>query len=46
MFIKSKKIHDMYEHSEAYALYDVKTHECVNKDIMEKGKAYKVIRFE
>ncbi len=46
MFIKSKKLHDMYEHTEAYALYDVKTHECVNKDIMEKGKAYKVIRFE
>lgn len=46
MFIKSKKIHDMYEHSEAYALYDVKTHECVNKDIMQKGRAYKVIRFE
>ena len=46
MFIKSKKIHDMYEHSEAYALYDVKTHECINKDIMQKGRAYKVIRFE
>ena len=46
MFIKHKKLHDMYEHTEAYALYDVKTHECVNKDIMEKGKAYKVIRFE
>ena len=46
MFIKSKKIYDMYERSEAYALYDVKTHECVNKDIMQKGRAYKVIRFE
>ena len=46
MFIKSKKIHDMYEHSEAYALNDVKTHKCVNKDIMQKGRAYKVIRFE
>ena len=46
MFIKRKKIYDGYERSEAYALYDVKTHECVNKDIMQKGKAYKVIRFE
>ena len=46
MFIKRKKIYDMYEHSEAYALYDVKTHECVNKDIMQKGRAYKIIRFE
>ena len=46
MFIKRKKIYDGYEHSEAYALYDVKTHECVNKDIMQKGRAYKVIRLE
>ena len=46
MFIKRKKIYDMYERSEAYALYDVKTHECINKDIMKRGKTYKIIRFE
>lgn len=46
MFIKSKKIYDGYKSGERYALYNTKTGECVNKDIMEKGKAYKVIRFE
>lgn len=43
MFIKSKKMSDAYKGTELYGLYDVKTHECVNKD---KIKAYKVIRFE
>ena len=46
MFIKGKNMFNMYKTGEHYALYDVKTHECVNKEIMEKGKAYKVIRFE
>ena len=46
MFIKGKKIVDTFRSTERYALYDVKTHECINKEIMEKGKAYKVIRFE
>lgn len=46
MFIKGKKIVDAFRSTEKYALYDVKTHECINKEIMEKGKAYKVIRFE
>lgn len=46
MFIKSKKLYNMYLHTEAYALYDIKTHECINKDIMEKGRAYKIIRLE
>ena len=46
MFIKGKKIVDTFRSTEKYALYDVKTHECINKEIMEKGKAYKVIRFE
>ena len=46
MFIKGKKMSDTYKGGELYAIYDTKTHECINKDIMEKGKAYKVIRFE
>ena len=46
MFIKSKKVSDGFMRTEAYALYDVKTHECVNKEIMDKGKTYKVIRYE
>lgn len=46
MFIKGKKMFDTYKGGERYAIYDTKTHECVNKDIMEKGKAYKIIRFE
>ena len=45
MFIKGKTS-GLFMHNERYALYDVKTHECINKEIMEKGKAYKVIRFE
>ena len=45
MFIKGKAS-GLFMHNEHYALYDVKTHECINKEIMEKGKAYKVIRFE
>lgn len=45
MFIKGKAS-GLFTHNEKYALYDVKTHECINKEIMEKGKAYKVIRFE
>ena len=45
MFIKGKAS-GLFMHNEKYALYDVKTHECINKEIMEKGKAYKVIRFE
>ena len=45
MFIKGKTS-GLFMHNEKYALYDVKTHECINKEIMEKGKAYKVIRFE
>lgn len=45
MFIKGKAS-GLFMHNERYALYDVKTHECINKEIMEKGKAYKVIRFE
>lgn len=43
MFIKSKKMSDAYKGTELYGLYDVKTHECVNKN---KIRAYKVIRFE
>lgn len=43
MFIKAKKMSDAYKNTELYGLYDVKTHECVNKD---KIRAYKVIRFE
>lgn len=43
MFIKSKRVYDGYKGSELYGLYDVKTHECVNKD---KIRAYKIIRFE
>ena len=46
MFIKGKKIVDTFRSTEKYALYDVKTHECINKEIMKKGRAYKVIRFE
>jgi hypothetical protein len=46
MFIKKKKMYDMYKGGERYALYSTKTGECVNKEIMNKGKAYKVIRFE
>ena len=46
MFIRGKKMLDVFRSTEKYALYDVKTHECINKEIMEKGKAYKVIRFE
>ena len=46
MFIKGKKIVDTFRSTEIYALYDVKTHECINKEIMKKGRAYKVIRFE
>ena len=42
MFLKSKRLSDGYKGSEFYGLYDVKTHECVNKD---KIKAYKIIRF-
>lgn len=45
MFIKGKTS-GLFMHNEKYALYDVKTHECINKEIMEKGKAYKIIRFE
>ena len=37
---------DAFRSTEKYALYDVKTHECINKEIMKKGRAYKVIRFE
>lgn len=43
MFIKAKKMSDAYKSTELYGLYDVKTHECVNKD---KIRAYKIIRFE
>ena len=46
MFIKSKKMFDMYKGGEKYALYNTKTGECVNKDIMDKGRAYKVLRYE
>ena len=46
MFIRGKKMVDSFRNTEKYALYDVKTHECINKEIMKKGKAYKVIRFE
>ena len=46
MFIKGKKNVDTFRSTEKYALYDVKTHECINKEIMKKGRAYKVIRFE
>ena len=46
MFIKSKKLSDGYNNTEMYALYDVKTHECVNKDILDKRGAYKVLRYE
>lgn len=46
MFIKGKKVFDMYKNGELYAIYDTKTHECINKEIIEKGKAYKIIRFE
>lgn len=46
MFIKKKKTYDMYKGGEKYALYNTKTGECVNKDIMDKGKAYKVLRYE
>lgn len=42
MFIKSKKKSDSYRHTQAYALYDVKTGECINKDDI---RAYKVIRY-
>ena len=41
MFIKSKKYSDGYKHTQLYALYDVKTHEYINKDDI---KAYKIIR--
>lgn len=43
MFIKAKKMYDAYKSTELYGLYDVKTHECVNKG---KIRAYKIIRFE
>ena len=46
MFIRGKKMLDTFRSTEKYALYDVKTHECINKEIMKKGRAYKVIRFE
>ena len=46
MFIKNKKTYDMYKSGEKYALYNTKTGECVNKEIMDKGKAYKVIRYK
>lgn len=46
MFIKSKKIFDMYKNGEKYALYNTKTGECINKEIMDKGRAYKVIRYK
>ena len=46
MFIKSKKMYDTYKNTEAYALYSTKTGECINKEIMDKGKAYKVIRYK
>lgn len=46
MFIKSKKMYDAYKNTEAYALYDTKNGECVNKEKMDKGRAYKVIRYK
>lgn len=46
MFIKSKKMFDMYKGGEKYAIYDTKTGECVNKEKMDKGRAYKVIRYK
>ena len=46
MFIKGKKMFNTYKDGERYAMYDIKTHECVNKEIMDKGKAYKIIRYE
>lgn len=46
MFIKSKKMSDAYKGGERYCLYNVKTHECVNKEKMDKGRAYKVLRYE
>lgn len=46
MFIKSKKMFDMYKGGEKYAIYDTKTGECINKEKMDKGCAYKVIRYK
>jgi len=46
MFIKSKKMFDAYKDGEKYCVYNVKTHECVNKEKMDKGRAYKVLRYE
>lgn len=46
MFIKSKKMFDMYKGGEKYAIYDTKTGECINKEKMDKGRAYKVIRYK
>jgi hypothetical protein len=46
MFIKSKKMFNMYKNGEKYAIYDTKTGECVNKEKMDKGRAYKVIRYK
>ena len=46
MFIKSKKMYDAYKNTEAYALYNTKNGECVNKEQMDKGRAYKVIRYK
>ena len=35
MFIRGKKMLDTFRSTEKYALYDVKTHECINKEIMK-----------